>query len=147
MKRKDGLKHQPRQSQNGERVLIKLRLDQLQFQDNKNQRRVQKYCQPVKVIQKARKASYRTQLLPWMQTILVLHVSNLKRYYLDQKDTRHKEVVQSHATKKSFTTKKVGEILTEKTQRAYEPRTIFHQFLEYGRDSSRQGSAGSASKT
>jgi len=50
---------------------------------------------------------------------LVVHVSNLKRYYPDKEDTRHKKAAWSPATKE------VGEILADKTWRVNEPRSNF----------------------
>ena len=68
--------------------LYKLTSYQLQVQSNKNQRLVQKYYGLVEVIHKIMKTSYRIQLLLWMRTNLVVHVSNLKRYYFDQEDIK-----------------------------------------------------------
>ena len=58
-----------------------------------------------------------------MQTSPVVHVSNLERYYPDQEDTKHKEVVQPHAKKKNWAANKVGESPIEKTRRVNEPRS------------------------
>ena len=65
-----------------------------------------------------------------MRSNPVVHVSNLKRYFLDQKDTRHKEVVQSHATKKSSTAKKVEEILIKKMRRIDKQRSGFQPMID-----------------
>ena len=66
----------------------KLRLDQLWVQSNKNQRLVRKFYGLVEVIHKIRKTSYRIQLLLWIQTNPVVHVSNLKCYYSDQENIK-----------------------------------------------------------
>ena len=103
----------------------KLRSDQLRVQSNKNQRLVQKYYGLVEVIYKIMKTSYRIQLLLWMRTNLVVHVSNLKRYYFDQEDIKQKQVVWRHANKKKFQADKVGKTRTEKTWRSQQTEKWF----------------------
>ena len=109
--------------------LYKLTSYQLRVQSNKNQRLVQKYYGLVEVIHKIMKKSYRIQLLLWMRTNFVVHVSNLKRYYSDQEDIKQKQVVWRHAKKKDFHAKKVGKTPIEKTWRVNEPRSDFQYLL------------------
>ena len=103
----------------------KLSSDKLRVQSNKNQKLVWKYYGLVKVIHKIMKTSYRIQLLLWMRTNLVVHVSNMKCYYSDQEDIKQKKVVWRHAKKKKFHAKKVGKTPTKKTWRVNEPRSDF----------------------
>ena len=99
--RRVGRKRRPRQFLEGERVLIKLRSDQLRDQNNKSQRLVRKYYGSIEVIHKIGKTSYRIQLLRWMRTNLVVHVSNMKRYSPDLEDVKHREATRPHTKKKN----------------------------------------------
>lgn len=92
------------------------------------------------------KTSYRIQLLLWMRTNLVVHVSNLKRYYFDPKDIKQKQVVWRHTNKKKFQAKKVGKTRTEKTWRLNKPRSDFQQHLVGRKRLLIMRSAGSASR-
>lgn len=117
MKKRPSWKRWSQKFHNEERVLIKLKSDQLWLQSSKNQWLMRKCYEPVEIIHKVGKTSYKIQLLPWMRTSQVVHVSNLKCYYPNQEDTKRKEVVRPHTTKKNFTAKKVEETLTMKTWR------------------------------
>lgn len=84
------------------------------IQSSKNKEQVYKYSGLVEAIHRVGNASYRIQLLPWTETSPVVYVNNLKRNYLDQEDTKHKEVIRPHVTKKNFTMEKVGETSRKK---------------------------------
>lgn len=64
----------------GHQVLIKLRPEQIQFRNRKDQRLVRKYEGPMEVLKKVGNASYKVALPAWMKIHPIIHVSNLKPY-------------------------------------------------------------------
>ena len=129
MKKWASKKRRKLEFQDGDQVLIKLRPEQFSFHGNRDQRLVGKYEGPIEVIEKVRRTSYRLQLPTWMKINLVIHVSNLKLYHLDDDDHQCNQVIQPPVTMKDSSKKEVEEILVERTHRINKPRQNIQEFL------------------
>ena len=75
------------------------------------------------------KTSYRIQLLLWMRTNLVVHVSNLKRYYFDPKDIKQKQVVWRHTNKKKVSSEESRKDTNREDMKTQQTEKWFQQHL------------------
>ena len=92
MKKWADKKHRPLEFRAGDRVLIKLRSEQIRLRERKDQRLVSKY-KGVEVPKRVGSTSYKVALLTWMKIHPLIHVSNLKLYHQDPDDMQRNVIV------------------------------------------------------
>ena len=76
----------PLEFQPGDKLLIKLRSDQLRYRRDKDMRLERKYEGLCLILKKVGKASYKIDIPAWMKIHSMIHVSNLKPYHEDPTD-------------------------------------------------------------
>ena len=91
--------------------------EQIQFRSRKDQRLIRKNEEFVKVLEKVGSTFYRVALPTWMKIHLVIHVSNLKPYHLDQDHDSHNFIIRVGITLKQKDIKEVTEILVDRVKK------------------------------